>query len=57
MSRVGGVRVTDIVGSRFELLDLFGVSITISLVYNSSHTFNSFRITNPSLLSGSCTGL
>jgi hypothetical protein len=32
-----GVRVTDIVSSRFDWLDLLGVSITISLDYNSSH--------------------
>jgi hypothetical protein len=32
-----GVRVTDIVSSRFDWLDLLGASITISLDYNSSH--------------------
>jgi hypothetical protein len=32
-----GVRVTKIVDSRFDWLDLLGVSITISLDYNSSH--------------------
>jgi hypothetical protein len=37
VSRVGGVRMTDIVSSRFDWLDLLGVSITISLDYNSSH--------------------
>jgi hypothetical protein len=37
LSRVMGVRVTDIAISRFDWLDLLGVSITISLDYNSSH--------------------
>jgi hypothetical protein len=32
-----GVRVTDIVSSRFDWLDLLYVTITISLDYNSSH--------------------
>jgi hypothetical protein len=32
-----GVRVTEIVGSKFDSLDLFGVSITITSDYNSSH--------------------
>jgi hypothetical protein len=34
-----GTRVTDTMGSRFDWLDLLGVSITISLDYNSSHSW------------------
>jgi hypothetical protein len=51
-----GARVTDIVSSRFDWVDWLGVSITIQLII-TVHTFDSFLITNLSLLSVSCASL
>jgi hypothetical protein len=51
-----GVRVTDTVSSKFDSLDLLGVSVTISLDHNSSH-IELFLDNEFLMLSGSGTSL
>jgi hypothetical protein len=55
MSRIRG-RVTDIVGSRFDIWIYWTPLLQLHLI-TTVRTFNSFLMSNLSLLSGICSGV